>query len=258
MKKKITENIKNNIKKNLLFFIGVIIGVLLTSTTVYAAILYQSSEVGYTGTRSGLTSTDVQSAIDELNTLIKKITTVAPTPDPSVPNFVLNYLEDDNKTIIESYVYEFESGMTWNEFVELDSMNNQKFALDASNVYYIATGLYVRTSSGTMVKRTDTVSSTTYIMSNDLCCFDPDTLITVDLEGNTKKIKDIEVGDTIVVENINTKEKHLTTVLKDASEHPITYDMTILTLEDGTKLKFNSYHPIYTTEGYKSVTNYND
>ena len=96
------------------------------------------------------------------------------------------------------------------------------------------------------------------MVNEQWCCFSPDTLITIDLEGNTKKIKDLEVGDKIIVVNIKTGKKIITTVVKDASEHPITYDMTDIILENGTRITFNSYHPIYTTEGYKSVTNYND
>ena len=39
------------------------------------------------------------------------------------------------------------------------------------------------------------------------CCFDPDTEIIIDFEGHTKKIKDFEVGDTVVVESTKTGKK---------------------------------------------------
>ena len=48
------------------FLIGIIIGLVLAGTGVYAAIMYQSSEVGYDNSNSGLTSTNVQAALDEL------------------------------------------------------------------------------------------------------------------------------------------------------------------------------------------------
>ncbi len=53
---------KNNIK----LIIGVIIGFVLSSSVVYAVALYQAREVAYDNTNSGSSSTDVQSAIDEL------------------------------------------------------------------------------------------------------------------------------------------------------------------------------------------------
>lgn len=46
--------------------LGIIIGLVLAGTGVYAAILYQSSEVGYDNSNSGLTSQNVQDALDEL------------------------------------------------------------------------------------------------------------------------------------------------------------------------------------------------
>ena len=55
---------KNYIKKNI---IGFIVGVILcTGTFVYAAVTFPSNEVSYDNTESGLSSTDVQGAIDEL------------------------------------------------------------------------------------------------------------------------------------------------------------------------------------------------
>ncbi len=45
---------------------GILIGLVLAGTGVYAAIMYQSSEVGYDNSNSGLTSTNVQAALDEL------------------------------------------------------------------------------------------------------------------------------------------------------------------------------------------------
>ncbi len=57
---------KNLIKENKITIFGIIIGIILATTTVYAATIYYSgSEIVYTPT-SGMSSTDVQSALDEL------------------------------------------------------------------------------------------------------------------------------------------------------------------------------------------------
>ena len=62
---------KYYIKKNI---IGFIVGVILcTGTFVYAAVTFPSNEVSYDNTESGLSSTNVQTAIDELyNTCFPK------------------------------------------------------------------------------------------------------------------------------------------------------------------------------------------
>ena len=62
--KKITDFIKINYKA---LIVGFIVGLIVVGTTAYAAILYQSSEVGYDNTISGLSSQNVQDALDELH-----------------------------------------------------------------------------------------------------------------------------------------------------------------------------------------------
>lgn len=56
------------IKNNSKLLIGLIIGLVLSGTTVYAATQIMASEVLYDNTTSGLTSTNVQDAVDELTT----------------------------------------------------------------------------------------------------------------------------------------------------------------------------------------------
>lgn len=245
---------KKNKKDCMKFIVGTVVGITITSTSVYAAVLYQGSNVQYSKTASGLNSTNVQSAIDEIQGKIDETRT-----EMGLQKFKIKLLESDNTTLIKTYTYYYQPGMTWDQFIN-SSISGGTFQND-SNVYHKVTGRYIHSINSNggyyVEKPSDTIRSITYVMSEDLCCFDPNTLITIDFEGNTKKIKDIEVGDMIVVENVHTKEKYLTTALKDANEHPRTRDMTEITLEDGTELRFNSYHPIYTTEGYKSVTNYN-
>ena len=64
--KKFHKYIKSNVK----LVIGIIIGMVLPITTVYAAtILFASNQVSYDNTTSGLSSTNVQDALDELDTM---------------------------------------------------------------------------------------------------------------------------------------------------------------------------------------------
>ena len=61
--RKFKEFVRNNIK----FFVGIIFGILLSIGTSFAAtIIYDSDQVRYDNTTSGMASTDVQGALDEL------------------------------------------------------------------------------------------------------------------------------------------------------------------------------------------------
>lgn len=62
--KKIGKIVKGNLK----LVIGIIIGATISGVTVYAATVIASSNVSYSNTTSGLSATNVQSAIDELYT----------------------------------------------------------------------------------------------------------------------------------------------------------------------------------------------
>ena len=94
--KKIKVFLKNNIK----LFLGIIIGGIVFGTIgVYAAILYASSDVSYDNTTSGLTSTNVQDALDELYT--KANTRID-------PNIELNKIVTTNTT---GRVYATSSGV---------------------------------------------------------------------------------------------------------------------------------------------------
>lgn len=64
--------IKKIIKNNLKVLVGMIIGTMVTGTGVYAATVINASDVSYSNASSGMTSTNVQGAIDELYSDSKK------------------------------------------------------------------------------------------------------------------------------------------------------------------------------------------
>ena len=73
--KKIKKLLLGNIKTVVAFILGVIV----SGTTVYAAtILFASNQVGYDNTSSGLTSTNVQDALDELYTKAQNMVPIDP------------------------------------------------------------------------------------------------------------------------------------------------------------------------------------
>lgn len=62
------KKIGNKIKQNAKAIAAFLLGIALTGGTVYAATVLPSSQVGYDNSASGLAATDVQGALDELNT----------------------------------------------------------------------------------------------------------------------------------------------------------------------------------------------
>ena len=56
------------LKKNYKFILGIIVGLIIAGTGVYAATVIAGTSISYSNSASGLTSTNVQSAIDELAT----------------------------------------------------------------------------------------------------------------------------------------------------------------------------------------------
>ncbi len=57
---------KNIIKKNYKFLLGILIGAIITATSAYAVTSIASSSVAYNNTTSGLSSTNVKDALDEI------------------------------------------------------------------------------------------------------------------------------------------------------------------------------------------------
>lgn len=93
--KKLKDKIINNKK----YILGIITGILISGTTVYAATVISAANVSYSNTSSKLSSTDVQSAIDELYTKansskLGKYVSMTPT--------ISSYTTDKTKTGVSS------------------------------------------------------------------------------------------------------------------------------------------------------------
>ena len=73
--KKIKKFLLGNIKTVVAFILGIII----SGTTVYAAtIIFNSNQIGYDNTRSGMSVTNVQDALDELYTKAQNMVPIDP------------------------------------------------------------------------------------------------------------------------------------------------------------------------------------
>lgn len=88
------------------------------------------------------------------------------------------------------------------------------------------------------------------------CCFVAGTKILTSLNGQVKNIEDIKENDQIVSYNILTGENYNAKVKKLIVKKDTT-DIAEVFLANGAMLKMNAYHPLYTENGWHSITNYN-
>ena len=96
--------------------------------------------------------------------------------------------------------------------------------------------------------------NTTYIAS-EFCCFVPGTQVLMSIDGETKAIEDVKPGDEIVSYNVETGENYVARVVGVGINRNSTH-MAKVYFENGTKVEMTSYHPLYTKEGFHSITNY--
>ncbi len=114
------KKIVNKLKQNAKIITAFVLGAILTGGTVYAATVLPSSQVGYDNSTSGLAATDVQGALDELNT--KANTWIDPTAriesmqnfDPSsIPNVGNSAIVYDARDGNEYIVRRLKDGKVW-------------------------------------------------------------------------------------------------------------------------------------------------
>lgn len=79
-------------------------------------------------------------------------------------------------------------------------------------------------------------------------CLLPGTQILVDVDGTTKNIEDLEIGDTIITYN---KGKYIAAELDKVVDVKHNYYVDV-TFEDDTKISISADHAILTEEGWKS------
>lgn len=94
---KVLKNLKEKIIKNKKYILGIITGILISGTTVYAATIISAVNVSYSNTSSKLSSTNVQDAIDELYTKAK-----TNCPDGNVCETKLSFSSDSWATIAKN------------------------------------------------------------------------------------------------------------------------------------------------------------
>lgn len=89
----------------------------------------------------------------------------------------------------------------------------------------------------------------------DVCCFIKGSQVRISLDGTAKNIEDLKAGEQIVVYNEDEKKFELSTVSDTPRNNNVTDKATIV-LENGITIEMNAYHPLLTTKGYHSLTEY--
>lgn len=86
------------------------------------------------------------------------------------------------------------------------------------------------------------------------CCFEGSSQVLL-ANGTTKALSTIEIGDTVLTYNETTKEieANKVTALGTVKLTRIAQ----ITLEDTTVIRMNRYHPMWTQDGWKSLTGHN-
>lgn len=74
-------------------------------------------------------------------------------------------------------------------------------------------------------------------------------------DNSTKPIEQVSSGDIVMSYNIFT-EQFYPVVVQKLIVNPNTTHMALVSLDDGTQLEMNAYHPIYTKDGFHSLTNH--
>ena len=79
----------------------------------------------------------------------------------------------------------------------------------------------------------------------------------LDINGNTKSIEDIQRGDIVLAYDIFT-DTFYEVIVQKLIINTNTINLAQVFLENGCSLEMNEYHPIYTKEGFHSLTNHNN
>ena len=86
---------------------------------------------------------------------------------------------------------------------------------------------------------------------NMACCFDAGSQVLM-ANGTTKSIEDVEIGDMVMSLNEETGEYVAQKVNECIIKHN-SDDLVYVKFSNGTKIGMRAYHPLLTTDGWKSL-----
>ena len=217
-------------------------------------------QVEVNGTIATSTNTSIsgntlaKGAFTEVKVTIKYAANGARADGPFTVDFggiSLDYSTVDNNVTLISFnffgtTYQAEYGMTWQEYIN-SKYNHPGFTILNGRVMYA--GNYVVDSSS-MVYSYQTIVEGEYY-SLEQCCFDPYMRVLM-ADGTYRQIVDVQEGDMVMSLNEDTGEYVAQKVTQTIINKHST-DLVYVNLSNGTQIAMRAYHPLLTTEGYKSL-----
>lgn len=113
----------------------------------------------------------------------------------------------------------------------------------------------ISSTSATIIESTDTYTILLAPSASSTCCFVAGTQILTSLNGDTTAIETLNEGDLVVSYNVETGENYIAKVNSLIIKENTT-DIAEVSFDNGTVLVMNAYHPIYTEDGFHSLTNH--
>lgn len=158
-----------------------------------------------------------------------------------------------SKTIIEFtiegetfYAYE---GMTWGDWASNGAFSGDLYYDDGYNIW--DDDLVIGDGDNNWVYSYDEISNGVDYYLIEFCCFDAGSLVMM-ADGTTKNIEDVKVGDLVMSLNEDTGE-FISQKVTGTTINPKSTDLVYVNLSNGVRIGMRAYHPLLTTEGWKSL-----
>jgi len=150
-----------------------------------------------------------------------------------------------------------EEGMTWSEWINSSYNVGSHVKIVGENVcedgnYANVNGVLYHATNGT---KPDSIIIAGADYSS-MCCFVKGTQITTTLEGNTASIETLKPGDKVVSYDIKNNKNYYTEVTSLVTNR-YSINMAKVYFENGSFVEMTDYHPLYTKNGFHSITNIN-
>ena len=139
------------------------------------------------------------------------------------------------------------NGMTWEDYINSE-FNTYGFM---AGTYVMTQGYYITAPTGGYVMVTELIIDGAVYGKGASCCFDAGSKVLM-ADGTTKNIEDVKVGDMVMSLNEETgdfvAQRVIKTIIKENSD-----DLVYVNLSNGKRIGMRAYHPLLTTEGWKSL-----
>ena len=185
--------------------------------------------------------------------------------EPTAPPITF-YIYTEYKT---PTTYTAKQGMTWGDWIKSYGMNtdNGIIMINPSNsLIYLSNShrfedgnMLKKSRKGTLADGEEHVDSVIeedmhYVTHNTeipYCCFDAGSQVLM-ADGTTKDIEKVVVGDMVISLDENSKQ-FITQKVKDTIIKHNSDDLVYLNLSNGEQIGMRAYHPLLTTDGWKSL-----